>query len=57
MNATGLYPPARGSHSKLFAIVFLYSFTYLQSFHLVSVTLNLSTTEFIFSFLLYVLHL
>lgn len=57
MNAAGLYPPSHGSHSKLFAIVFLYSFTYLQSFHLESVALNLSTTEFIFNFLLCALHL
>lgn len=57
MNATHLYPPSHGARSQLFAIVFLYSLIYLQFFHLVSVIVNLSTTEFIFSFLLCVLHL
>lgn len=57
MNATCVYPPSHGAHSKLFAIVFFYSLIYLEFFHLVSVRVNLSATEFIFSFSLCVLHL
>lgn len=57
MNATCVYPPSHGAHSKLFAIVFFYSLIYLEFFHLVSVRVNLNATEFIFSFSLCVLHL